>query len=193
VCLFFLILWIAPAAKTADPAAHNAPATRPDWADFSFCTWLKQVADTAPLFRLSPELESLTLHQWSKEHGKNSVILIVDRLWPDSFAQLIPFEKLVQDNPGDNVRYCIIFLHRRPKEFLEHITGIRQADYDRFTASLTSFSHKELNFQNPLIVFIDTNLDVLNYIQEYCNYKCLNENLNVFSSPGLLILKGDNE
>lgn len=192
-CLFFLFLCLAPAPGNADPPADNTPGARDDRADVSFSTWLKQVADTEQLFRLSPDLESVTLHQWSNEHRKNAVILVVDRLWPDSFAQLIPFEKLVRDNPADTINFCVIFLHRRPKEFLKYITATVPADYDRFTASFKSFDYKDLNPQKPLIVFMDKNSDILYYIQNYCSHKCLEEQLNVFSSPDPLILKGDSE
>ncbi len=190
--LLFVCLGVFIAVSTAgisddDIGFFNRKATEP-----SLTPQFESLAKTTHLFRLSPTLETLTLNQWISEHRKKSVILIIDPLQPASFAQIAPFEKLVDSVAQNDLRCCIVFLHRRAEAYLDYITNLRSVNYDRFTAPIVDFHCIEQQLRKPIIVYMDTNQTILDYQCQYCNYDCL-KSICVENSTTSLSVKGDYE
>lgn len=188
----FVCLGIFIAVSTAGISDDDIGFLDGETTESSLTSQFESLAETTSLFRLSPTLETLTLNQWISEHRKKSVILIVDPLQPASFAQIPPFEKLANNAATNDIRFCIIFAHRRPEAYLDYIANLRTVDYDRFTASMTLFDRMKDKQRNPIIVYMDSNMNVLDYKLHYCDYDCL-KNFIVLHSAESPLTKGDDE
>jgi hypothetical protein len=154
-------------------SAHDADMENEQADDYLYGFLLNRL----PVFRLNPSMEpeQFYLDAWIAEQNKPAVLLFINHLWPDGFAQIRPLGRLSQNCIRDDVVFAAVYLHRKPIPYLNYVNQTLPADHYQFSADIHSFQTVYMDYSQPLTLFTNAEGDIIMDKHRYLSYQNLYE------------------